>query len=102
LVAISNGKFYGGGVCPSPEAKVDDGMLDICMIDSTSLLTKIMLLPKYKSCKHTNLKQVNMEKTNKITIVSTKKFPVNIDGEILYTKKLKCEIMKKCIQIVNI
>lgn len=101
LVAISNGKYYGGGVCPSPDAKVDDGLLDICIIDSTSLLTKIILLPKYKSCNHTELKQVKMEKTNKITIVSNNKFPVNVDGEIFYTKKLKCEVMPKCVKIVN-
>ncbi len=101
LIAISNGLFYGGGICPSPEAKVDDGILDICTIDSTSLSTKIKLLPKYKSCRHTDLKQVNNIKTNKITIVSNKKFPVNVDGEIFYTKKLRCEVMKKCIRIVK-
>ncbi|MDF2866457.1 MAG: diacylglycerol kinase catalytic region [Clostridia bacterium] len=101
LVAISNGKFYGGGVCPSPDAIVDDGLLDICEIDNTSLLTKIILLPKYKSCKHIGLKQIKMEKTNKISIVSNKQFPVNIDGEVFYTKKLKCEVLPKCIRIVN-
>jgi len=102
LIAISNGKFYGGGICPSPDAIVDDGMLDICMIDSTSQLTKLMLLPKYKSGKHINLKQVKMEKAKKITIVSSKQFPVNIDGEIFYTKKLKCEVIPNCIKIVNV
>lgn len=102
LVAISNGKYYGGGVCPSPEAKVDDGILNVCMIDSTSLFTKIILLPKYKACKHMNLKQVKLEKTNKISIVSNNAFPVNVDGEIFYTNKLKCEILSKCINIVEI
>jgi YegS/Rv2252/BmrU family lipid kinase len=101
LIAISNGKFYGGGVCPSPNANVEDSMLDICVIDSTSLLTKIKLLPKYKSCKHLDLKQVKMIKTNKINIVSSKQFPVNIDGEVFYTKKLKCEVIPKCVRIVK-
>jgi YegS/Rv2252/BmrU family lipid kinase len=101
LIAISNGKFYGGGICPSPEAIVNDGMLDICMIDSTTQLTKIMLLPKYKTSKHMYLKQVKMEKTNKIVIVSNKTFPVNIDGEIFYTNKLRCEVIPNCIKIVN-
>ena len=102
LVAISNGKFYGGGVCPSPEAKIDDGLLDICVVDSTSLITKIILLPKYKSGKHLELKQIKMFKTDKISIVSNKRFPVNIDGEIFYTRKLKCEVLPKCINVVRI
>ena len=101
LVAISNGKFYGGGICPSPEAEVNDGLLDICMINSTSFLTKLLLLPKYKSSKHTNLKQVKIERTDKISIVSTREFPVNVDGEIFYTKKLRCEVIHNCIKIVN-
>lgn len=102
LVAISNGKYYGGGVCPSPDAIVDDGLLDICLIDSTSLFKKIILLPKYKATKHLNLKPVKMKKTNKISIVSTKRFPVNVDGEIFYTKKLQCKLIPQCINIVKI
>lgn len=102
LVAISNGLFYGGGICPSPEAKVDDGILDVCIIDSTNLPTKIKLLPKYQACKHTTLKQVSIEKTNKITIVSTRQFPVNVDGEVFYTKKLKCEVIPNCVNIVKV
>jgi len=102
LVAISNGKFYGGGISPSPEAEVNDGLIDICMINSTSIFTKLMFLPKYKSSKHMNLKQVHMEKANKIVIVSNKQFPFNIDGEIFYTKKLRCEVIPHCIRIVNV
>lgn len=102
LIAISNGKYYGGGVCPSPDAIVDDGLLNICLIDSTTLLKKIILLPKYKSTKHLDLKQVKMKKTDKITIVSTKRFPVNVDGEIFYTKTLKCELIPKCVNIIKI
>lgn len=102
LIAISNGKYYGGGVCPSPDAIVDDGLLNICLVDSTSLFKKIILLPKYKATKHLGLKQIKMRKTNAITIVSTKRFPVNVDGEIFYTKTLKCEVIPKCVNIVKI
>lgn len=101
LIAVSNGKYYGGGVCPSPEAIVDDGILDICLVNSTALLTKIILLPKYKSGKHLDLKPVKMTKSDKISIVSNKRFPVNIDGEVFYTKKLKCEVMPKCLNVVR-
>lgn len=102
LIAICNGKYYGGGVKPSPNAEVNDGKLDVCMIDSTSFFTKLKLLPKYKTGNHLNLKQVNLVQTDKLTIVSNKKFPISIDGEILYTNKLKCEIIPKCINLVNI
>ena len=29
LVSICNGRFYGGGFCPAPDASIDDGVLDV-------------------------------------------------------------------------
>ena len=102
LVAICNGKYYGGGISPCNDAKVDDGILNICAIDSTRVRHKIKLLPKYQKGLHVNLPQVHLNKCNTISIVSTHKFPVSIDGEITYTNRLKVSIIKKAINIVHI
>lgn len=102
LVAIANGKYYGGGISPCPDANTKDGMLDICLIDSTRVRQKIVLLPKYSKSKHIGLKQVTMLKANKLHIVSNHKFPVSIDGEVIYTNKLSLKILKNAINIVYI
>lgn len=102
LVAISNGKYYGGGVCPSKEADITDGILNICIVDETSLLTKLRLLPKYKKGKHIGLKQIRMLKSDKISIVSTKKFPINVDGEISYVNKLNIKVLPSAVNIIKI
>lgn len=94
LVAIANGKYYGGGIIPCPDAKVDDQKLDVCVVKSTNLFEKIVLLPKYKKGKHTSLKQCEFIKAEKISIVSTRKFPANIDGEVFLTNKLNILINK--------
>ena len=101
LVAVANGKYYGGGICPCPNAIIDDGLINVCAIDNTSLLEKIILLPKYQKGKHTNLKQVHFFNCKKVHIVSTRSFPANIDGEVFYTNKLRIEICPKAINIVN-
>lgn len=103
LVALSNGKYYGGGVVPSPEAKADDGKLSICKIYSTSLLTKLILLPKYKSCKHLKINIVYIDNnTEYVSIVSNKKFPLSIDGEVTFTNRVKGKILKGCVNMVKI
>lgn len=102
LLAIGNGKYYGGGICPCPDADLFDGKLNICAIDSTTTLQKISLLPKYKKGKHTSLKQANIFDSEEVSIVSNKKFPVSIDGEISYTNKIKATILKNSINIVKI
>lgn len=102
LVTIANGKYYGGGIMPSPNAIIDDGILDVCAIDSSTTLQKIILLPKYKKGKHLDLKLVHFYRCKKIHIVSTRKFPYNIDGEVFYTNKLNVEIIPKAVNIVKI
>lgn len=102
LAAVSNGKYYGGGVCPNPEANTNDGLLDVCIIDKTSIFKKIQLLPKYKKGLHTNLSLAHFEKSDKLAIVSTEYLPISIDGEIIYSKKLKCDILTKHINILYI
>lgn len=101
LIAISNGKYYGGGVCPSRDANISDGLLDICIVSETNIFTKLLLLPKYKKGKHENLKQVTMIKAKEINIVSTKNFPINVDGEVSYTNKLKAGIQKNSVNVVK-
>jgi len=102
LVAIANGKYYGGGIPPCPDANVEDGILDVCAIDSTRVRQKIVLLPKYKQGKHIGLKQAKFFKTDKVYLVSTKEFPVSIDGEVIYTNKLNIKVLPKAVNIVHI
>lgn len=102
LVVIANGKYYGGGISPCPNANVTDGMLNICAIDATRVREKIILLPKYQKGKHTNLNKANLYTSKKVHLVSTKNFPVSIDGEVFYTNKLAIKVLPKKINIVHI
>lgn len=102
LIAICNGSFYGGGISPCKEAKVNDGILNTCIIDSTRVRQKIVLLPKYKKSEHYGLKKAHIISSKNISIVSTRKFPVSIDGEMIYTNRLKASVLEKAINVVFI
>ncbi|NLO34932.1 MAG: hypothetical protein GX112_01105 [Clostridiaceae bacterium] len=52
LAAICNGRFYGGGYNPAPQALLDDGKLTFCLVDDLPLRRIIQLLPKYKQGTH--------------------------------------------------
>lgn len=103
LVAITNAKYYGGGVVPCKNSIANDGKLSICAVKSTSIFEKLILLPRYKNCKHQDLSQVHInDNISNVSIVSNKKFPLSIDGEIIYTNRLKAQILKDAINIVKI
>lgn len=102
LATICNGKYYGGGISPCPDANVVDGTLDVCLIDSTKVRQKIIFLPKYSKSKHIGLKQVHIFKTDSIHIVSNQNFPISIDGEVIYSNKLLVKVLPKAVNIVHI
>jgi diacylglycerol kinase (ATP) len=52
LAAICNGRYYGGGFNPAPNAILDDGRLDFCMVDSLPLRRILALIPLYKKGRH--------------------------------------------------
>lgn len=103
LVATANGRYYGGGVVPCKNSNTDDGKLNTCAVTSTTLIQKLILLPKYKKCKHQNLSQAKIsDNIEYISIVSNRKFPLSIDGEITFTNKVKAEILTGAVNIVKI
>lgn len=103
LIALSNGKCYGGGVVPCPEARADDEKLSICKVSATNLITKLLLLPKYKNREHLDLKPVYINNDiHTISIVSNKLFPLSIDGEVIFTNRVRGEILPGAVNIVKI
>ena len=49
LFAICNASYYGGGFCPAPNSKLDDGLLDYCIVDAINVAKALPLIPKYSA-----------------------------------------------------
>ncbi|MEX1377879.1 MAG: diacylglycerol kinase family protein [Eubacteriales bacterium] len=103
LTAIGNGTHYGGGINSLPAADIQDGLLDICIADTTSPLNILKLLPKYSAGKHTDLDIIHIYKAEEIKIeLFSQKLPINADGEILPSSDtLHVKILKGLINIIR-
>lgn len=100
LVAVANGKYYGGGMLPAPEAEIGDGYFDICHIKQVGKAKMLVLFPKFIKGKHCNIKEVSMLKGSKIKIEANEELPVNLDGETFYSRQIDFEILPKGINII--
>lgn len=49
LFAVCNASYYGGGFCPAPDSRLDDGLLDFCKVDAINLAQALPLIPKYSA-----------------------------------------------------
>ena len=84
FVCVCNGRFYGGGFNPVPEADPADGLLDVLLVKKVSRLQVPLVIGKYKGGRYAQLPQlVRHLRTDRIRITCDKPTSVNVDGELL-------------------
>ena len=83
LVEIGNGFSVGGGFLLTPEARVDDGLLDVCVIAHASVPRVVRLLPTAFTGAHVHAPEVTMHRGRRVTLRSAAPLPVQADGEVL-------------------
>jgi YegS/Rv2252/BmrU family lipid kinase len=81
----ANGRCQGGGFWLTPDALIDDGLLDICLVDKMRLDEIIRHIPKVMEGTHTGLKQVTMGRARDIKVSCAAPLPVATDGEVIAT-----------------
>jgi YegS/Rv2252/BmrU family lipid kinase len=92
LVEIMNGRSVGGGYLLTPEAEIDDGWLDICIIHKLTWLEFFRHVPKSFKGKHTHLKQIVMGRTQKVVVESEQPIAAQVDGELWPKREKRYEV----------
>lgn len=93
LVDISNGARAGGGFYVAPEAKANDGLLDIIIADPINSLQRLWYLPVIEKGKHLNISIIQHFRTNEITIESDQIIQYHLDGEYFEDEKLTIKLL---------
>ncbi len=104
LCAVCNAKCYGGGYYCAPKAKVDDGLIDVCMVKKVSRITFASLVKEYKAGNHLDNPKVIpyiVYKQGKVVEIEIEKpLYYSIDGETAKDNYIKLEICPKSLQFV--
>jgi YegS/Rv2252/BmrU family lipid kinase len=83
FASIANGRCQGAGFWLTPTALVDDGILDLCLVDNMRLDQIIRYIPRLMEGTHTSLKQVTMGRARSIRVACSAPVPVATDGEVI-------------------
>ena len=96
FVCVCNGRFYGGGFNPVPEADPTDGMLDVLLVKKVSLLQVPAVIGKYKAGRYKELPHlVRYLRTKSVKITCDKVTPINLDGEARFAKEVTMEVAEE-------
>lgn len=93
LIAVGNGRCAGGGFYLTPDAKVDDAMLDICLIDDISTFSIVKLMPRVMRGNHGKSAAVKFERGKQISVCMSSPVSVHADGEILGNDVVELKIV---------
>lgn len=101
LAAFANGRFYGGGMSPAPDARPDDGFLDICLIEGMNRLKILMFFPRLIKGTHTKMREVTIRRCRSLTMESPQPVHVNADGELSQSTRVEIHLIPKGLKFIK-
>jgi YegS/Rv2252/BmrU family lipid kinase len=80
-IAAANSKAYGGGMMLAPDASLEDGMLDVVMVEHVPKRTFLRLLPTVFKGEHVRQPNVHVTRAAEIKISADRPFTMYADGD---------------------
>jgi diacylglycerol kinase (ATP) len=83
LVEIGSGRWTGGGMRVLPNALMNDGLLDVCIVEALSKPAFLRAFPRVFSGSHTNHPKVRMRTGTRVQVEANRRVLVYADGELV-------------------
>jgi diacylglycerol kinase (ATP) len=87
--AVCNSRLIGGGRLIAPVALIDDGLLDVCLIEGMSALEFVALARRVAGGEHLGDPRVRYYRASSVRMEFDREIPINTDGELLSARR--CE-----------
>lgn len=101
-VAIANGCFFGGGMMIAPRALLDDGALDIIVVEDVGITTFLKDAPLLYKGQHLQQSYIRSYRANVVEVTPLGKAPVllEFDGEAVGTLPVRYEILPQPLNLL--
>jgi YegS/Rv2252/BmrU family lipid kinase len=100
-VGACNSKTYGGGMRAAPDALLDDGLLDVVVLESVSKLSFLVkILPKVFSGAHVREPSVNVFRAREIAVSADRPFTMYADGDPIGELPLRVRTIGAAVRVL--
>lgn len=99
LVAIGNGTSYGGGMKVTPDAEVDDGLLDVLIVHDISIPRFLAVFPQVYSGAHVSHPAVEIVRGRTITLEASG-VVAYADGERFAPLPVTVEVVPQALDVI--
>jgi len=102
LAAFANTPRYGGGMKIAPQAKIDDGLLDVCLVGGIDPFRLFCLIPTVYTGRHLSIKEVEYFKTSRVRIATEYPLDVYADGEFVCRTPVDVGVERAALKVITL
>jgi len=100
MATVNNAQLYGRFWRLSPEAKIDDGLLDAVVMEGYGWRSSLKHIAQVMFGRHAHDPAVHFFRTRTIDIKTKEAMPVHVDAEAVGTTPIKIDIMPQALTIL--
>lgn len=101
-VAAGNGQYHGGGMWVCPRASLDDGLLDVTVVEHVSLFETIRALPSLYNGRIYDHPKVEFFRAKELRAVSAGPVLIEIDGEPLGKTPVEISVIPRTLRVLAV
>jgi YegS/Rv2252/BmrU family lipid kinase len=99
--AVCNSRLVGGGRLIAPHATIDDGRLDVCLIEAMPTVDFLALLKRVSAGEHVDDKRVTYFQAAALELVFDRVIKVNTDGQVLESHRCSYDILPRAARFLR-
>jgi diacylglycerol kinase (ATP) len=105
MLTIGNGTREGGGFRTTPDAEMDDGLLDYLLVDPIPRLRMLRLIPEVMRGTHVCFPEAHMGRFRNLHLRSDTALPIQADGEMFApyaadVREIEVQIVPDALQVI--
>lgn len=99
--AVQVGPTYGGGFRICPDARIDDGLLDVCIAHPPfGVARAVFVFLLAKGGRHTGFRQIELRRARTLSVRFDAPPPVQIDGEPLEAAEYAIDVVPRALGVL--
>ena len=98
--AVSNSRYYGGGMMAAPEALIDDGLFDVGVCGNVSKLRFLRGIAKIFDGEHEEVLAVQKWRTAEVTVDADRPFTVYADGDPIAELPATVSLLPRALRVL--
>ena len=101
LCSVCNAQYYGGGMWIAPEARLDDGLFDVCVIGDAGPAEFLTAFPRVFKGTHLTHPKVTLLRARQVRIESEVRLPILADGDILGSTPAEIFLQSHALRVLT-